>query len=156
MDGALRITGPVQRREDELEAVLRTLPGWFGIERSLLAYARDTSILPTFVAESGERPLGFISLRQHFRASWEVNCMAVAAPARGSGIGSALLKHAEAWLLAQGARYLEVKTLAASHPSPEYGQTRAFYEARGFLPLEILPLHWSASNPCLVMLKALG
>ncbi len=126
MDTAHRITGPVQHRQDELEAILRTLPEWFGIEESLMAYARDTLELPTFVVELGQHALGFISLREHFRVSWEVSCMAVAAEARGRGLGTALLEHAERWAISQGARYLQVKTLAASHPSPEYRETRAF------------------------------
>ncbi len=155
-DAAPRITGPSQQRRGELEAILRALPGWFGIEESLVAYARDTTTLPTFVAEIGGRALGFVSLREHFRGSWEVSCMAVAAGARGRGLGTALLEHAEAWARSRGARFLQVKTLAASDPSPEYAETRAFYERRGFAPLEVFPLHWDAANPCLVMIKVVG
>ncbi len=155
MDTGCRITGPSQHRQQELEAILRTLPGWFGIEESLVAYARDTIVLPTFVAELEQRALGFITLREHFTGSWEVSCMAVAAHARGRGLGTALLEHAEAWAASRGGRYLQVKTLAATHPSPEYAETRAFYERQGFAPLEVLPHHWSAANPCLVMIKVL-
>ncbi len=81
--------------------------------------------------------------------------MAVAAHARGKGVGTALLEHGEAWAASRGGRYLQVKTLAATHPSPEYAETRAFYERRGFASLEVLPHHWSAGNPCLVMIKVL-
>ena len=50
----------------------------------------------------------------------------------------------------------QVKTLAASHPSPEYAQTRAFYEALGYVPLEVFPTLWAAHLPVLQLVKALG
>lgn len=43
----------------------------------------------------------------------------------------------------------------ASHPSPEYARTRAFYHAMGFVDLECFPTLWDAGNPCLVLVKAL-
>ena len=48
-----------------------------------------------------------------------------------------------------------MKTLDATHPSPEYARTRAFYHAMGFVDLECFPTLWDAGNPCLVLVKAL-
>lgn len=53
------------------------------------------------------------------------------------------------------ARLLLVKTLAATHPSPEYAGTRAFYRAVGFMPLTVLPKLWDPANPCLLMVRSL-
>lgn len=48
-----------------------------------------------------------------------------------------------------------VKTVGASFEDEGYAATRAFYEARGFLPLEeISDLDWH--GPTLIMVKALG
>ena len=58
--------------------------------------------------------------------------------------------------MAQGVRYLTVKTLAADHPDPHYAATRRFYEALGFEPLEVFPTLWDADTPCLLMLKCLA
>ena len=47
----MNIIGPQLQRTTEVEAVLRTLPGWFGIEKSLLMYDDDTTKHPTFALE---------------------------------------------------------------------------------------------------------
>ena len=51
------IIGPGVDRETECEAILRTLPKWFGIEPALRMYARDSATMPTFalVDEDGRR-----------------------------------------------------------------------------------------------------
>lgn len=63
------------------------------------------------------------------------------------------MKQTEAWAYAQGARFMQVKTLADSHPSPEYAQTRAFYTRLGFAPLELFPTLWGEKTPCLQLIK---
>ncbi|MFY9512918.1 MAG: hypothetical protein WAQ05_18290, partial [Rubrivivax sp.] len=57
------------------EQVLRTLPGWFGIELSLRGYAEATATLPTFVAEDGGAVLGFVSLLEQQPRAWEIHCI---------------------------------------------------------------------------------
>lgn len=141
--------------EAECESVLRSLPMWFGQEDSLVEYVRGTSLLPTFVSTESNVVNGFVTLQQHFLQSFEIVCVAVHASARGNGIGRALLEHASAWASAQGGQFLQVKTIAASHPSPEYVQTRAFYESVGFIPLEVFPTLWTAQHPCLQLVKRL-
>lgn len=152
----MNIIGPKLEAGAQCEAVLRTLPTWFGIEEALLMYARDSTLLPSFAIAEGEQLTGFISLQQHFPAAWEVHCVAVRADARNLGHGRALFAHAERWLVTQGARWLQVKTIAAAHPDAGYAQTRAFYERLGFDSLEVFPDLWSPRNPCLQMIKALG
>lgn len=165
----MRIVGPTLAAVAPCEAVLRSLPDWFGIEEALLMYARDTATLPTFAladdapgAEhvdddetTAPRIIGFVSLQQHFPAAWEVHCIAIHADARGRGHGRTLMAHAERWLLDRGARWLQVKTLAAASGSAAYAETRAVYERLGYEPLEVFPELWSPNNPCLQMIKAL-
>ena len=150
------IIGPSLQRQDECAAVLRSLPRWFGIEDSLLMYVRDSATLPTFAIEQDTRLLGFLSLQEHFPASWEVHCIAIAAEARNKGFGTRLLNHAESWLAARGVRFLQIKTVADSSPSPEYAESRKFYAARGYLPLEVFPTLWHPRNPALQLVKALN
>lgn len=148
--------GPALNRASECEAILRTLPRWFGIESALQMYVEATRQMPTFALEDdGGRLVGFLTLREHFPAAWELQCMAIDAGARGQGLGSRLLAHAEQWLAARGVEFLQVKTVAATSPSVEYAQTRRFYEARGFTPLEIFPALWDAHNPALQCIKRL-
>jgi GNAT superfamily N-acetyltransferase len=129
---------------------------WFGIERALQMYVGDSTKLPTFALEDNGQLIAFLSLREHFPTAFEVHCMAVAASARGRGLGSQLLAHAEAWLAGRGVEYLQVKTVAATSPSPEYAETRKFYEAKGFTPLEIFPELWDPWNPALQLIKRLN
>lgn len=133
---------------------MRTIPKWFGDEPSLADYAANTETLPTFVAES-ERVFAFLSLRRHFESAWEIDCIAVASQYRRGGAGRQLLAEAELWLKSQGAVLLQVKTLAEAHPSAEYAETRRFYFAAGFRPLEVFPALWAPHLPVLLMVKVL-
>jgi GNAT superfamily N-acetyltransferase len=153
---SMHIVGPSLQRAPECQAILRTLPKWFGIEDSLLMYVADTVKWPTFAVESAERLIGFLTLREHFPAAWEVHCMAIEASARGQGLGTLLLDHSEKWLAARGVQFLQVKTVAATSSSTEYAQTRKFYEARGFTPLEVFPELWDPWNPALQCVKRIA
>ncbi len=152
---AMRFAGSRLDASQQCEEVLRTLPMWFGIEESLRMYVRDSVRLPGFAVYVGDAMLGFISLKQHFAQAWEVHCVAVRAESRNRGYGKALMAHAERWLAAQDVRLLQVKTVAATSPSPHYAQTRVFYERLGYLPLEVFPELWSPRNPCLQLVKFL-
>lgn len=98
---------------------------------------------------------GFISLSEHFLESWEVHCIAVHASHRGQGHGRALLEYAEDWLKRQGARFLQVKTVAVDRDGSAYTETCGFYAAVGFVPLQVFPDLWDPHNPCLQMIKML-
>ena len=87
--------------------------------------------------------------------SAEIQVMAVAAPHHGESCGRRLVETAEEALRSRGTKFLQVKTLAPSHPDRYYARTRSFYERMGFTPLEENEL-WGAENPCLIMVKYLG
>ena len=154
--GPVPIQGPLGATARDCEGVLRSLPAWFGVDASLVQYARDAEVLPTFFARLQGQCIGFVTLRQHFSAAWEVHCIAVRAECRGRGVGGDLLDHAERWLQQQGVSVLQVKTIAASFASPAYAATRAFYERRGHVPLEEFAELWGPRLPCLQMVKFLA
>lgn len=139
----------------ECEAILRSLPAWFGIEDNIVQYAADADAYSTLLVRDGAGLLAFVTVRQHFEPSFEVHCMAVNASHRHRGLGHAILQAAEYWARSRGGKFMQVKTLSPSHPSPEYAETRAFYAKAGYTPLEEFPLLWSKSNPCLQLVKAL-
>jgi GNAT superfamily N-acetyltransferase len=152
----VNISGPETGVSAQCEKVLRTLPLWFGIESSLLMYVRDAEKFPTFVARMDDELVGFVTVREHFAEAWEVHCIAVEASRRNHGVGRALHAHAERWLSARGARVLQVKTLADTHPSPEYAETRRFYASVGYTPLEVFPELWGKALPVLQLVKPLA
>lgn len=136
--------------------ILRSLPDWFGIEEAIVHYSSEIDRLPTFLACSSERVIGFQSIKQHNPYSAEVYVMGVKLEAHRRGMGRALMDEAQAWLRAQGVEYLQVKTLGPSHSDPNYARTRAFYAAMGFRPLEEFSQIWNEQNPCLILVKRLG
>ena len=151
----MSIQGPVFNVSADAERILRTLPMWFGIEESLQEYVLDTKTMPTFIATDRGDTVAFLTVKEHFPQSWEVHCLAVQAQSRSRGIGRALHDHVEQWLAQRGVQFLQVKTIAASSPSPAYAQTRAFYLAVGYAPLEEFPLLWEPRLPVLQLVKAL-
>jgi ribosomal protein S18 acetylase RimI-like enzyme len=138
------------------EPILRSLPDWFGIEEAIVHYVAEIERLPTFLSlDAGGRVAGFLSLKQHDPLAAEVYVMGVRREWHRRGMGRALMERAQAYLLAQGVEYLQVKTLGPSHPDENYARTRCFYEAMGFRPLEQMAELWGERNPCLLMVKRL-
>jgi len=150
------VTGPLLGQASACEPILRSLPDWFGIEDAIVYYVAEIEGLPTFLALDGEqRPAGFLSLKQHYPHAAELYVLGVRSEWHRRGMGRALLAGAEEYLRDRGVEYLQVKTLAPSHPDQNYARTRGFYEAMGFRPLEVLADLWDEANPCLLMVKRL-
>lgn len=143
--------------QHECEAVLRSLPDWFGIDESLLQYVADAGDIAkfqtTFAIESG-RAIGFITIRRHFPESAEVHCFAVRPELHRRGVGRALLSWVECILRGVGTRFLQVKTMGPSRPSEFYARTLSFYRGVGFSPLEEIHGLWG-KIPCLILVKDL-
>jgi GNAT superfamily N-acetyltransferase len=152
----VNLVGPLPGTSRDCERILRTLPRWFGIEESLLEYVHDADRFPTFHALEAGESVAFLTVRQHFPQGWEVHCIGVLASKRGQGIGRRLHSHVESWLQAQGALVLQVKTLADTHPSTEYAETRAFYASLGYVPHEVFPTLWGPRLPALQLVKLLA
>lgn len=149
------ILDPIRECESAwCEETLRALPGWFGIEESLLEYVRDTAALPTWIARRSGQPVGFITIRIHNPHAAEIHCMAVRPEAHRRGVGRAMVRFVEEHVRRQGARLLQVKTLGPSRPDEHYERTRRFYEAMGFVPLEEMKTLWPG-NPCQVFVMPL-
>jgi GNAT superfamily N-acetyltransferase len=158
------VRGPLLGQGEAAERILRALPGWFGIETSVEDYVRAADELETFVvivsrpACGGRefRPdqvLGFVMLRETSEDAVELHVMGVLPAWHRRGAGRALVERAAAYARAEGFSLLHVKTLAPSDPDPGYAATRAFYEAVGFRPLEVLPQVWGPANPCLLHVR---
>lgn len=146
----------IERRADPEAAarILASLPEWFGIPEANGHYVEAAGTMPSYLAIAGDTTVGVLLLPQHSDGAAEVYLIAVERAWRGHGVGSALLAAAEADLATRGVRLLQVKTLGPSRPHEGYAETRAFYERRGFLPLEELHGFWD-QNPCLIMVKPL-
>jgi GNAT superfamily N-acetyltransferase len=133
---------------------MRSVPDWFGIEESIVQYAKDIEAMETYVAEASGKAVGFVTVNRHNASSAELHVMAVEREHHGRRIGRGLVEHAEAVLVSRGCEFLQVKTLGPSRPDANYERTRGFYLHLGFKPLEENDL-WGDVNPCLIMVKHL-
>jgi ribosomal protein S18 acetylase RimI-like enzyme len=142
-----------------VDAMLRSLPEWFGIEPSIVGYVESAKDLPTYLARptgpDGKPPVGVLLAARHFPGAAEIHVLAVDRSMHRSGVGRALVEALERDLIADGVRLLQVKTLGPSFPDTNYAKTRLFYEAMGFAPLEELHDLWPG-NPCLLLIKVLS
>ncbi len=139
---------------DEVESILRDLPAWFGIEEAIRDYAEAARKTPAYAAAADDAIVGVCLVRRHNAHAAELTLLAVRPTHHRRGLGQALVTAAETDLAADGAEYLQVKTLGPSRESAEYAATRRFYEALGYRPLEEMHGLWPG-NPCLIMVKRL-
>jgi GNAT superfamily N-acetyltransferase len=139
---------------DTCESIMRSLPDWFGIDKSIVQYRSDLDHLETFVVQVGGRVVGFLTIKLHNAHTAEIHVMAIAQEFHRRGVGRAMIQRTEELLRTRGIEYLEVKTLGPSKPDANYETTRAFYAAMGFRPVEENTL-WGEANPCLIMIKHL-
>lgn len=138
------------------EAIGRALPAWFGIEEGLADLRHCAETQAGVVAVAGEETIGFVTLTSHFPETREITWMAVHPEWHRRGVGRRLVAAAVERCRSESATTLLVKTLADTHPSPEYARTRAFYAAMGFRRLEVFPDLWGPHNPCLLMARMIG
>lgn len=141
---------------DICSAILAELPQSFGIPAANADYAAAADRHPTVIAMVNDQPVGVLTTVQHSDAAAEVYVMAVLPEHHRRGVGVAMLSAAEQDLAGRGITFLQVKTLAATHPDPGYVKTRAFYQANGFETLEVFPDLWGSDNPALQMVKHIG
>ena len=127
---------------DACERIARSLPAWFGIEAGLQELRHCVEEGNGWVALAGEEPIGFLTVAAPFPETHEITWMALALEWHRHGIGRQLVAQFVEEARSEGATLLHVKTLADSHSSPEYAQTRAFYAALGFQRLVVLPDLW--------------
>jgi GNAT superfamily N-acetyltransferase len=136
-------------------SILDQLPTWFGIPDSNDDYVTTAQTHPGVIATVDGLDVGITTIWRHFDHAAEVYLMAVAPTHHRSGLGRTMLRHVERRLRDDGVEFLQVKTLAPSHPDEGYVKTRAFWLASGFRPLEMFPRLWGPENPALQLIKTL-
>jgi GNAT superfamily N-acetyltransferase len=134
--------------------LLADLSDWFGKPESNAGYEAAAETQPTWLALRDGEPCGLMILKRH-EAALEIWLLAARRDLRRRGIGRALIAEAEREARDQGIGFLTVKTLGPSEVYEPYAETRAFYRAVGFTPLEEFREMWDPENPMLFMAKAL-
>ena len=145
-----------ERAPRVVRQILEQLPDWFGDPQAIDNYevhAADDEFA-SLVAREGGQIIGVALIARHFQESAELHLIAVTPAARGRGVGRALTERACLDLTQDGCRFLTVHTVGASFEHDGYRQTRAFYQALGFTPLEEHSgLDWA--GPTLILARSL-
>ena len=137
------------------EKIILSLPNWFGLESANKEYIEKVANTTFYAAYMFDNVVGFFSIISHFPQTSEIYVCGILSEYHRLGIGNKLLTVIEKDLKKKGVKFLTVKTLSASHPDKGYANTRKFYEAVGFVPLEEFKELWGKENPCLFMVKEL-
>lgn len=118
------------------DAIIASLPDWFGLEEGIRECAEAVRTQPGLVAEVGDEVTGFLTIARPYPGTPQISWLAVHARHRRRGIGRALIMALSDRLRTHGDRLVLVETLSDRRdPGPEYAETRAFYQAMGFIPV---------------------
>jgi ribosomal protein S18 acetylase RimI-like enzyme len=132
------------------DAIVAGLPEWFGNDEGIEQCRRAVRTHEGLVADAGEELLGFLTFERLWPETAEITWLAVRRESRRRGVGRALVHALEERL--EGVELIAVKTLSSKAQYEPYEQTRAFYSALGFLPVQELDI-WGDQNPCLLMAR---
>ncbi|MBA8880296.1 GNAT family N-acetyltransferase [Phyllobacterium myrsinacearum] len=137
--------------------IMSGLPEWFEEPAGITACSNLVADMPVLADMDQGSCSGFVALKYHPPAAAEIFVIATRRECHGRGIGSSLLKAAEAHARRTGCSLLTIKTLAPrGKDEPHLDNTRAFYDRNGFLKAEIFPTLWAEGHPCLFLVKPLN
>jgi GNAT superfamily N-acetyltransferase len=137
---------------ERCDAIVRSLPDWFGNDQGIAECATAVRSQAGLVEVADGTVTGFLTWKQHHPEAVEITWLAVDAARRGRGAGTALVEQLAATL--HPVRYLLVKTLSATCDYEPYESTRAFYRARGFAELIDIEI-WGPENPATLFVRPL-
>ena len=136
--------------------ILYNLPNWFQDKQAIEDYAKSAAKNFFYVVNNHAKiPVGFLNLKILNLFSAEVEVMGVNKNYHRKGIGTLLIKKAIHYLQCNDYKYLAVRTLSESSYDLWYKDTRNFYFAQGFYPLNEMEDMWGKENPCVIMVRSL-
>lgn len=136
-----------------IEDVLLDLPEWFGIPESTQEYIDKGSKMPSFVAYIDNHPIGFISIKTLNDDEIELYVLGVKKKYHRLGVGRKLLNETLKYCKANDVKRIIVMTLDESYEPFDinYDNTRKFYEAIGFIKMNVDTKIWGPTCPCLIL-----
>ena len=135
------------------DKILRLLPEWFGVEKSIVEYVQNVRDKVFYAAYDGDEIIGFMCLKSNNKYTADIYVTGILKEYHRNGIGKRLVLKAEQYLRDNNYRFLMVKTLSELSDYEPYRLTREFYKSVGFFPLEEIKEIWDEENPCLIMIK---
>ena len=127
--------------------VLEALDDWFGNVEAREDYIKESADLPFFAAFDGDRPAGFLCLKETGKETVELHVMGVLGEYHRHGAGRRLFEKAKEQAVRDGYSFMQVKTVQMG-VYDDYDITNRFYRAMGFKEFEVLKDLWDEANPC--------
>ena len=134
--------------------ILEALIEWFEVEESREEYIKKSVDLIFFAAYDGERPIGFICLKETGKDTVEICVMGVLKKYHRQGVGKLLFEEAKKAARREGYSFLQVKTVQMGKYD-DYDITNRFYISMGFKEFEVFPMFWDELNPCQIYVMSL-
>ena len=147
------ITNPAEKQKIA-RRILEALLGWFEVTETREIYIRESADCPFFTAFDGEKPVGFLCLKETGKDTVELHVMGVLKEYHRKGIGRELFRKAKEAATQQGYSFFQVKTVQMGKYE-DYDRTNRFYLSLGFKEFEVFPLLWDELNPCQVYVMSL-
>lgn len=141
-------------KQNVTRLILEALPDWFGIPEAREGYIAESADKIFFCAYDGNRPIGFLCLKETGNATVEIYVMGVLMEFHRKGIGRELFLCAKKAACDKGYSFMQVKTVQMGKYK-EYDSTNRFYLSLGFQEFEIFPTLWDEWNPCQIYIMSL-
>ncbi len=141
-------------KENITKDILESLPDWFGIPEAIEQYRADSCGKPFFCVFDGEKPVGFLYLKETGRHTVELAVMGVLREYHRQGIGRELFGKAREKARKMGYSFIQVKTVQMGRYGV-YDDTNRFYLSLGFKELEVFPTLWDEWNPCQIYIMSI-
>lgn len=103
-----------KHKEKICNNILRALPDWFAVEKSIQKYIKDVKKLPIFICKIDNNVVGFAALKIHNTSTAEIHVIGVLPTFHRQSIGSKLIEKIEVYLRNRKIEFLTVKTLSPS------------------------------------------
>ena len=147
------ITDPAKKQEIT-RTILEALPDWFAVPESREEYIRESVGETFFAAYDGERPAGFLYLKETGKDTTSLYVMGVLKEYHRQGVGRKLFEKAKEAAIREGYSFLQVKTVRMGKYE-DYDRTNLFYLSLGFKEFEVFPTLWDELNPCQIYVMSL-
>ncbi len=149
----MEIESPEEKRA-AARRILESLQDWFQMPEGREQYIRESAEQICLCAYDGEKPVGFLCLKETGKDTVELAVMGVLEEYHRSGIGRQLVLQAKQIAYEKGYSFLQVKTVQMG-VYEDYDRTNRFYLALGFKEFEVLPTLWDEANPCQIYVMSL-
>ena len=107
----IRQIGHAEEKRTICRAILEALPEGFGIPEAREEYIRESADRLFFAAMDGEKPVGFLYLKETGRDTVELYAMGVLKARHRMGVGRALVEAARRAAREAGYAFMQVKTV---------------------------------------------